>query len=544
MALPSTNKLPRPLLSATPRRGKSRRIRRLASISIFAAGALAVLAWGVKWWFFNDNGQSAEITATVTRTTLPITVTERGELESSKTVEVRCEVEGFQNKIVSILPEGVRVHKGEVVVTFDADQLKKTFADQLVKVKTAEGKAKAAKGELEVAKNKAVDEEEKAILAYMLAVLAKQQYMDGHGEYFADLKDKKGALALAKKDLVEAKQKLERFRRDVKKGIFPAEQLRVMEADFAQKEYVVERDEAKLTVLEKFTKKSKEAELTAKAEDAERAVERAESSGAASVDKAQSDFEAADITARVEKTTLDQMQKQLDNCIVKAPEDGILVYSKERWWDDSSRIQAGATVHFRQGLFSLPDLTHMQMKVKIHESMVKKVKEKQKAEVRIDAYPNQVLHGTVKSVATMANAAGFWDRFVKEYETIVTIDDLPLEAGLKPGFTGQVKILVNQLPDVLMVPVQAVGQKEAKYYCYVVGRKGIEPREVIAGENNDKFVEIKEGLEEGEKVVLDARARLAAEAKANEGKPEELPKQKSPEPSQPAPAAPPQTKGP
>jgi multidrug efflux pump subunit AcrA (membrane-fusion protein) len=173
----------------------------------------------------------------------------------------------------------------------------------------------------------------------------------------------------------------------------------------------------------------------------------------------------------------------------------------------------------------------MQMKVKIHESVVKKVKAGQPAEIRIDAYANKVLHGTVKSVATLANTESFWDRFVKEYETVIVLDDLPLDAGLKPGFTGEVKILLNQLPDVLVVPVQAVGQREAQHYCYVVDGKKVERREITVGENNAKFVEVKSGLEEGEQVALDARARLAAEAKANEGKPGELPKPTSPAPA-------------
>jgi RND family efflux transporter MFP subunit len=489
---------------------------------------LAGLVLGIRIWFFPANGVASEITATVTRGTLVITVSERAELESSKTLEVRCDVEGRENKIVWIVPEGTHVTKGEKVLTFDTDALNKLKADQEVKVKQAEGKAKGADGDLKVAINKAADEIEKAKLALKLAKLDKEKYLDEQGEYIADLQEKKGALALAKKDLEEARDKLEQFRKSVKKGLFPAEQLRIKDADFAQKQFAVSRDEAKLVVLEKFTRQRQEAELSAKAADAERALDRAESSGKASIDKAESDKAAADITFRLEKTTLERLDKQLAGCAVTSPGDGILVYSKQRWWDDNSRIQAGAMVFFRQPLFSLPDLAQMQMKVKIHEAQVKKVKQGQKAEIRIEAYANQVLHGTVKSVATMANAEGWMDRFVKEYETIVTVDDLPLEAGLKPGFTGDVKIQVNELPDVLMVPVQAVGQVERQHVCFVAVGGGFERRAVTVGENNDKFVEIKEGLSEGEKVALDARARLGAEAKTTEPKPE--PKAPSPTP--------------
>jgi multidrug efflux pump subunit AcrA (membrane-fusion protein) len=84
-----------------------------------------------------------------------------------------------------------------------------------------------------------------------------------------------------------------------------------------------------------------------------------------------------------------------------------------------------------------------------------------------------------------------------------------------------------------VLPVQAVGQKDGKHRCYVVHGRSIEPREVELGENNDKFVEVKSGLEEGEKVTLDARARIAAELKASGEKLPEPSKPKAPPPGGP-----------
>ena len=156
-----------------------------------------------------------DITATVKRGTLPVTVTERGELESSLTVDARCEVEGYQNKIVTILPEGTAVKgprkenamivadfvgtvplcpqayftkpailhswvkEGDLVVTFDVDQLKKAHDDQEVKWKQADGKAKMAVGELEVVRNKAEGDIAEAELAFKLAEIDRDKYLDG-----------------------------------------------------------------------------------------------------------------------------------------------------------------------------------------------------------------------------------------------------------------------------------------------------------------------------------------------------------------------------
>jgi HlyD family secretion protein len=493
--------------------------------------ALTAIAWGMyHWYFVATSGKAAEITATVKRANLPITVTERGDLESSKTVDVKCEVEGQQIKIVTILPEGTPVKKDQVVVTFDAKELKRTHDDQEVKWKQAEGKAKMNLEELEVQKNKTEGEIAKAKLDLTLAEIERDKYLEG--EYKVEFTKRQGSVKLAEKDYQEATEKLETMRKLVKKGFQSPESLRLQELLIANKEFLLESSKADLMVLKDFIRKGKEVELKAKADDARRNLERSQASGRAAVHKAQSDLDYAEVTARLEETALQRAKKQLDRTVVKAPQDGILVYGRDRWWDDQSRIQAGAMVWFQQTIFSLPDLTKMQVKVKIHEAMVKKIKPGQKVEIRVESYANTVLHGTVEKVGTLANQEGFWDRGVKQYETIVKIEDFPSEAGLKPGMTAEVKILAGELANVLLVPVQSVSQKGSQHYSYVVTPAGIERREVTVGENNEKFAEIKNGLEEGEKVALDARARLAAETKGSDEKEEE---KTSPEKMKPAP---------
>jgi RND family efflux transporter MFP subunit len=487
----------------------------IVGLLVLAGGAVAAL----RWWPASGSDQQ-DITAIVTKQTLDIHVNERGDLESAKSVQVQCEVEGEKSKIIEILPEGTRVTKDQVVLRFDVDELTRQYAEQQIKWKQADGKAKAAKEELEVQKNKAESEIAQAQLKLDLAVLDRDKYMQG--EYQVEVDDKQGAIALAKRDLQEAEEKLEHYRNFVKKGFGTPEQLRLKEAEVAKARYYLSRDEAKLKVLQDYTRKRQEAELTAKADDAKRELSRTRSSMAAAIAKAESELEAAQVTANLEKERMERIKKQLDKAVVKAPQDGILVYSNARYWDPNSRIQPGSYVHFQQPLFSLPDLSKMQVKVKVHESVVKKVKVGQQAEITLEALPNLKLKGTIKSVATLADNANPWDeRGVKEYVTVVTIDNLPPDAEIKPGMTGEVKIHVNSLPNSLVVPVQAVTEHEGKQYAYVLAGTEVQKREVTLGESNNAFVAVKEGLKEGEKVVFNARARLLKELrKGKENSPE------------------------
>ena len=517
---PPQETLSAPLPKRAPaKRGKKRYAWKVALV----VGVGTVFLLGARRSLTSDVNRDAEISATVTRADLPIRVTERGQVESAKSVDVRCEVEGYQNKVVTILAEGTRVKKGDVVLTFDSDTLSRSYVDQQVRWNQAEGRAKAAVGDLELAKNKAATDIDKAALVVSLAELDREKYVEG--DYKVELEERNGDAELARKDLQDSKEKLEGYRKFVKRGFGTPQQLRVKEMEVARNQYTLSSKEAKLNVLKAYTKKRQEAELASRARDAKRELERLKRSCEASIRNAQNTLDAYLDAERIEKRALERLKQNLDRCTVHAPQDGIVVYSKDRYWDPASRIGPGAMVYYQQTLFSLPDLTQMQVKVRVHEAMVKKIQVGQKAELRTDAFPDQILHGTVTKVASMAESNGpYDDRGVKEYTTVVAINDLPPDAGLKPGMTAEVKIHAKLLNDVLIVPVQSVTKSEDHHITYVIGKRGIDLREISIGENNDKYVEITGGLADGEKVVLDARARLSAESQGKETKGDDAPR--------------------
>ena len=107
---------------------------------------------------------------------------------------------------------------------------------------------------------------------------------------------------------------------------------------------------------------------------------------------------------------------------------------------------------------------------------------------------------------------------VKQYDTVLSLDDMPTDAGLKPGMTAEVKILIGTLPDAISVPVGAVTEYESEKVAYIVTSSGVTRRTVTVGENNEQYVQVTEGLTPGEDVALDARTRAAADLKATKPK--------------------------
>jgi HlyD family secretion protein len=289
--------------------------------------------------------------------------------------------------------------------------------------------------------------------------------------------------------------------------------VRASEMNLFSKEYAVKQQSADLMVLQKFTKKRKEIELKAKADDADRELVRTKKSQDAATEKAKSEHSGAVKTAELEKQQLVRLKAQLDKCVVTAPQDGIVIYFS-RPWDQESRIKPGVTINEQSPIFTLPDLDQMQVKLRIHESVIKKVQVGQTATMVVQAQRNQILHGKVKSVGSVAENDGWRGGGAKEYSTQVSIEDLPKEAGLRPGMSADVKILIKTIDNALTVPVQAVTELDNKHVAYIVAASGaIEKREVTVGDSNEQLIQVLTGLAAGDRVALDARNRAAAETK-------------------------------
>jgi len=148
----------------------------------------------------------------------------------------------------------------------------------------------------------------------------------------------------------------------------------------------------------------------------------------------------------------------------------------------------------------------------VHESAIKKVVKGQKAAIRIDAFPDKPLTGVVHRVGILPDSSQRWmNPDVKLYGVKVTIDGL--HEWLKPGMSAEVTVEIAKLDNVVFVPIQAVtptGEDRAVNVISALGKT--ERRVVKVGEFNNQFIEITEGLKDGERVLL--RAPMEEENKA------------------------------
>jgi HlyD family secretion protein len=182
---------------------------------------------------------------------------------------------------------------------------------------------------------------------------------------------------------------------------------------------------------------------------------------------------------------------------------GQVVYSSsmmDQWERRNRPIEIGATIYERQKIISIPDTSEMKVEIKIHETWVDKIQPGQQARITISAFPDKAFTGKVLKKAPLADPEEWLNPDLKVYSTDVSIDGT--HEFLKTGMTAKVEVIIEELKNVISVPVQAVVNRNGKKICYVISSKEPKQHEVETGLFNDNFVEIKSGLAEGERVLL------------------------------------------
>ncbi len=452
-----------------------------AAVALGAAGVLALAVPGfskqLKPLTSMFSGPTIEVIGFPVKTAnLPVTVSERGALESSSNDDAYCLVEG-QTTIIMILSEGSRVTKGELVCELDSAALSDQLVTQRITTSGAEAAFLNAKLSREVAE------------------IAVNEYLEGI--YKQDKETIQGEIALAKSDRKRAEDRLQWSNRMLEKkyvspGQVLSDRLTLDRAIFAE-----EQAQTKLNVLEKYSKNRTKKELESE------------------VEKSKADELAKQATWSLEKSKEEKLVRQIKNCKILAPNDGLVVYANDpgrNFGSTQPQIEEGATVRERQKIFSLPDITKMQVNVKVHESMIDRITPGLRGRIKVDAFADQNLTGTVVDVAPLPDVGSFFNSDVKVYTAHVKIDKgLP---GLRPGMTAQVEILVKELENILSVPVPAVlayGNKD-----HIAIRKsegGYAFHDVKLGDSNDKYVEVKEGIKNGDVVALNPIALMNEEEK-------------------------------
>lgn len=491
-------------MEASGSQGVSRVGRKLVLGVLILAGV--GMAGFAAWTFASDirGPDPTLVFYTVKRADLPIKVTESGSLQSQTTTELRCQVENVGRErsgtqILTIVPNGDNVKEGDLLVELDSAIIQDRLDEQALTTERARSTSIQANVKFENQKTQNETTLAEAGLQVKLDELAVKQYEDEEGGTFQiDLQDvdlriqTARANQLIKATDLKAIASLKRLGYR-SKGQLAQARLAAMAADRELAKSLSERTE-----LVDYTYQKTKLQLEGALASAKRALVQVGRDNEALYAQTEAAKNEAEALLEKEEARLAKYTKQLKKCKIYAPHDGMATYAIER--DRRTHVGEGRTVHERQRIITLPDLTSMEVKTGVHESVLDWIHEGLHATITVDAFPDRKYKGTVKSVAVLADPGEWHSEDVKVYTTIVTIDE---EVDrLRPGMSTVIDIHVERVKDVLSIPVQAIVQVANENWCYVDADGLVERRQITLGKTNEKFVEIREGLAEGDRVVL------------------------------------------
>lgn len=345
------------------------------------------------------------------------------------------------------------------------------------------------------------------------------------GEAQQKLRQLNDELLLHKAELAVAKQTVESSERLAKKNFVTQAALENDQVNFEKVSLSVKTAETSLDLFRKYEfPKQCETFLSAYREALHK-TQRTIRANRSKLAQAESKFQTAKRRYEMQLDKKEDLDRQLKACVIRAQQPGLVAYgdlNANPYYRYNEPIEEGANVRLRQTMLTIPDMSQMGVRLNVHESQVKKVRLGQKALIRVDAEPNKTLEGKVAELAVLPDSSS--TRFtpnVKVYPCTIHISGA--HEWLKPGMNAKVEIIIDQLAEVLFVPVQSIEVEDDRHFCYVNTGSRLERREVSTGVFNDEFIEVRTGLQPGEEVALSIPTKGVIEGQQPAGTPESEP---------------------
>ena len=178
-------------------------------------------------------------------------------------------------------------------------------------------------------------------------------------------------------------------------------------------------------------------------------------------------------------------QRALADTSLISPVSGLVLKAD---FVEGQNVTAGDTI------VQVADSTRIIFEAEVDEADSQKIAVNQRAKLTLDAYPDQNFEGNVSEIAPLAKntSAG----------ATVVVAKIALEnakINFIAGLNGQATIIQREEKSVLTIPLEALREDNT---VFVQEGGGIRPKKVVPGIKSETDVEIKQGLNESDKILL------------------------------------------
>jgi HlyD family secretion protein len=446
-------------------------------------------------------------------------VTASGEIRPIQFINLTSEVQGRIEEIY--VTEGERVSKGTALVKLDPTQLESSADAQLASLQASQSDAQVSRSQVTAAQNQYSQAQQGLIASQASVDTALQQVNTARQNVVAAQTE----VDREQVNLNTANRELKRTTELLEAGVasrseFDAAKDRVDTAQVALRNAQSRLKSAQLAINEA---EARVKEARARANQQQVAVRDAQRS----VNTANLSADSSQKRSEQQAAIFRGSRQQRDKTLQVAPIDGVIA-------DIPSKVGTFAVANLSSTpLLTIADMSAINVEVKVDETEIDKVEVGQSAKVKVDAFGEKEIIGTVKlknplAIGKSQTAGGLSTNIntqeAKEFKVVIELVDIPQDVrdGLRPGMSATAVITTKTVNDVVAVPLQAVIEKKPEaspaptlqgdvpmpsekpktikgIYVLEGGKaKFIEVQTGITGESD---IEITSGLEAGQEVI-------------------------------------------
>jgi HlyD family secretion protein len=205
------------------------------------------------------------------------------------------------------------------------------------------------------------------------------------------------------------------------------------------------------------------------------------------------------------KQELDRVQGVIASLKVRAPSAGTVSLMPNgrfgRMMGNPQDFREGDRAWGGAAILELPDLSSVHLTARLDEADRGRVEVGQSATVHLDAVPDKVYDSKVSKISLLARV-DFSTSWPPTRDFDLQLDMGEPDSRLKPGMSATVRVAVAKLPNVLVVPAQAVSLVNGRPTVYVQTSRGFDARPVVILKRGREQMALASGVKAGERLAL------------------------------------------
>lgn len=438
---------------------------------------------------------------TIEKSPFRMQIESRGSIEPLRTARVVSECQ-WTVRILSLLPEGTWVKKGDVVCVLDSSEIEEFQRSRDVTLIKAQAALLASRQQEELQKataDRRLAEAERDLQAAELDLL---EY--GQGIYPNEVRQLNDDILHNHDQLRNAGGELKFAERLWMLGFASRADVDSESLEVTTKSEQLRRLEFRKNLLQEFTHPRRELQLTHHLKNSAMNVHRTELANSLAASKAKLGTMLDEHRMAIYERYANTARESIKACTLRAPCDGQVIHANN--WRMRSRgiitIEEGKSVYFSQPIFEIPDQDHLKISLPLNETLITRVAVGNRVVIRPVGFESLEVPATISRISPYPLALNRFTPDVKEYLLDAILEpDASQREVLRPRMEAQATLTLFEKADAIAIPPQAVTRCAGVNLVLLKSGEQLLPCQVRTGEIVDGKVLIESGLSEGDQIV-------------------------------------------